>query len=42
LGEATVAIRAAVPLDTLGEIVHAFPSFGEAFGEAFGRLLEQG
>ena len=41
LGEALVAIHAAVPLATLGELVHAFPTFSEAFGLAFDALLEQ-
>ena len=31
LAEATVAIRAAVPLSVLADVVHAFPTFGEAF-----------
>lgn len=41
LGEALVAIRAAVPLETLGEVVHAFPTFNEAFGAAFDALIDQ-
>lgn len=40
LGEAVVAIRAEVPLTLLGELVHAFPTFNEAFGLAFAQLLE--
>ncbi|MDQ3107174.1 MAG: NAD(P)/FAD-dependent oxidoreductase [Actinomycetota bacterium] len=31
LAEATLAIRAEIPLDVLADIVHAFPTFGEAF-----------
>lgn len=41
LGEALVAIRAAVPLRTLGEVVHAFPTFNEAYGVALDKLLEE-
>ena len=38
LGEATLAIRAAVPLDLLDEIVRAFPTFNEAYTEALAQL----
>ena len=31
LAEATLAIRAEVPLDVLVDVVHAFPTFGEAY-----------
>jgi dihydrolipoamide dehydrogenase len=31
LAEATVAIRARVPLEVLADVVHAFPTFGEAY-----------
>jgi dihydrolipoamide dehydrogenase len=31
LAEATLAIRAEVPLSVLVDVVHAFPTFGEAF-----------
>lgn len=31
LSEATVAIRAEVPIDILTDVVHAFPTFGEAY-----------
>jgi pyruvate/2-oxoglutarate dehydrogenase complex dihydrolipoamide dehydrogenase (E3) component len=41
LGEALVAIRAAVPLRTLGEVVHAFPTFNEAYSVALDALLDQ-
>ncbi len=40
LGAATLAIRAAVPLAILGEVVHAFPTYGEALGLGFGMLVE--
>jgi pyruvate/2-oxoglutarate dehydrogenase complex dihydrolipoamide dehydrogenase (E3) component len=41
LGEALVAIRAAVPLRTLGEVVHAFPTFNEAYTVAIDALLAE-
>ena len=31
LSEATLAIRARVPLAVLADVVHAFPTFGEAY-----------
>lgn len=31
LSEATLAIRARVPLEVLADVVHAFPTFGEAY-----------
>lgn len=31
MGELTVAIRAGVPLGVLADVVHAFPTYGEAF-----------
>ena len=31
LGEATLAIRAKVPLGILADVIHAFPTFGEAY-----------
>jgi pyruvate/2-oxoglutarate dehydrogenase complex dihydrolipoamide dehydrogenase (E3) component len=41
LSEATVAIRAQVPLRVLVDVVHAFPTFGEAFEPVLRELLEQ-
>ena len=38
LGEATLAIRAAVPLDLLDDVVRAFPTFNEAYTEALAQL----
>jgi dihydrolipoamide dehydrogenase len=31
LSEATLAIRAKVPLAVLADVIHAFPTFGEAY-----------
>lgn len=39
LGEATLAIRADVPLVLLGEVVRAFPTFNEAYTDAIDQLL---
>ena len=36
--QATVAIRAKIPLELLNEVVHAFPTFGEAFEEPLEKL----
>lgn len=41
LGEAQLAIRAAVPLRTFGEVVRAFPTFNEAYTVALGKLLAE-
>jgi dihydrolipoamide dehydrogenase len=41
LSEATLAIRAEVPLVVLADVVHAFPTFGEAFEPALRELAEQ-
>ena len=38
LGEATLAIRAAVPLDLLSDVIRAFPTFNEAYTDALDRL----
>jgi dihydrolipoamide dehydrogenase len=40
LAEATVAIRAEVPLSVLADVVHAFPTFGEAFEPPLQALQE--
>jgi dihydrolipoamide dehydrogenase len=40
LGETTLAIRAAVPLTLLAEVVRAFPTFNEAYTEAIAQLLD--
>ena len=40
MAEATLAIRAQIPLSILSDVVHAFPTFGEAFEEPFRKLAE--
>lgn len=40
MSEATLAIRAAVPLETLEDVVHAFPTFSEAFETPIRELLQ--
>jgi pyruvate/2-oxoglutarate dehydrogenase complex dihydrolipoamide dehydrogenase (E3) component len=39
LAEATLAIRAQIPLTVLNDVVHAFPTYGEAFEPALSNLL---
>ena len=41
IGEATVAIRARVPLDVLADVVHAFPTYSEAFEVPLRQLASQ-
>lgn len=41
LAEATLAIRAEVPLAVLADVVHAFPTYGEAFEPPIQELLRQ-
>ena len=38
--EATLAIRAQIPLAVLSDVVHAFPTFGEAFEEPIRKLAK--
>lgn len=41
LAEATLAIRAQIPLDVLADVIHAFPTYGEALEPAFRDLVTQ-
>ena len=38
MAEVTLAIRARIPVNTLADVVHAFPSYGEALTAAFREL----
>lgn len=40
IGEATLAIRAKIPLEILAEVIHPFPSFSEAYESATRQLLQ--
>jgi dihydrolipoamide dehydrogenase len=41
LGEAALAIHAEVPLQVLARLVHAFPTYGEAYEPPVEELLRQ-
>lgn len=41
LSEASLAIRAEIPLNVLADVVHAFPTYGEAFEPALRDLNDQ-
>ena len=38
IGEAVLAVRAGVPLDVLSDVVHAFPTYGEAYEQPLREL----
>ena len=42
MGEVTLAIRAGIPLQVLADVVHAFPTYGEAIGTPLRGLAERG
>ena len=42
MGEVTLAIRAGVSLDVLADVVHAFPTYGEALGVPLRQLADRG
>jgi hypothetical protein len=42
MGEVTLAIRAKTPVTVLADVVHAFPSYGEALESAFRELAGTG
>jgi pyruvate/2-oxoglutarate dehydrogenase complex dihydrolipoamide dehydrogenase (E3) component len=41
MSEITLAIRAEIPVTTLTEVVHAFPTYGEVIGAALRDLMER-
>ena len=41
IGEATLAIRARVPVDVLADVVRPFPTYSEAFTLGYQRALDQ-
>ncbi len=42
MGEVTLAIRAKIPIAILADVVHAFPTYGEALGTALRELARAG
>jgi pyruvate/2-oxoglutarate dehydrogenase complex dihydrolipoamide dehydrogenase (E3) component len=42
MAEVTLAIRAKIPVTVLADVVHAFPTYGEALQAAFGELARTG
>ena len=41
MSEVTLAIRARIPLPVLADVVHAFPTYGEAVGTPLRGLAER-